>query len=593
MKNHSKKSAGFLNQDKQVKHGQIQVVKDKKNLQEKEKDFKIFQTLKNAKGIKGLEIIETLLEKGHITELELSRRFSKEYDLELIEDLSNYNIKKDVLDLIPERICRKNLILPIAKINKTLVVAFANPTDMSLKDNLLLMTGFEIQPVVSTSNEIKNTLGKVFDNTEAIDNLIYNMSFDFFGFDNELAIDLDKEMSSVSQDSVINFVNIIFSDSIRLKSSDIHLESYEKAFRIRYRIDGILYEKHNLNKEMANSIISRIKVMSGMDISEKRKPQDARLKILLAGKELNMRVNSTPTVNGEKIVLRILDNSALEVNLTKLGMLDFQMNLFTRHLNSPQGLILMTGPTGSGKTTTIYSGLIKLNTPETNISTAEDPVEFRIHGINQVQMNPKAGLNFSSTLRAFLRQDPDVILVGEIRDLETAEIAYKASSTGHLVLSTLHTNDTASTVTRLISMGVPSYSVADNTSLIISQRLLRKLCDMCKVPALKESYLNNLKEAGVLEEDIPSYQNKLFLKNKEGCSNCGNLGYKGRVAVYEMMEISKSMKEGIFDKLSPIDLKRLSIKNDSLVSLRKASLLKAKEGLTSIEEAVRVTVADI
>ena len=320
-------------------------------------------------------------------------------------------------------------------------------------------------------------------------------------------------------------MNLIFSDAIRLKASDIHLETYEKAFRIRFRVDGMLYESHVLSKDMSSSILSRIKVMSGMDISEKRKPQDTRLKILLKSTELNMRVNSTPTVNGEKIVLRILDNSALETDLTKLGMMDFQMKLFYKHLHSPQGLILMTGPTGSGKTTTIYSGLMKLNTPEANISTAEDPVEFCIHGINQVQINPKAGLNFASALRAFLRQDPDVILVGEIRDLETAEIAYKASATGHLVLSTVHTNDTASTVTRLISMGVPSYSVADNTSLIISQRLLRKLCEQCKIPVNK-TYLNDLKEVGVPEDDIKDYKDNVYARNKAGCANCGKIGFK-------------------------------------------------------------------
>jgi len=591
MENYKKKPESLFKQ--KSSSNTLQVIKSR-DLQEDKKNIQnnLFQSLKNTKGIQSLEIIESLCEKGHITEAELTKRFSQEYGIEIIQDLSQYNIKKEILDLIPEKICRKNLILPITKINKTLVVVFANPTDENLKDNLFLMTGLEIRPMVSTPTEIKQTFDRFYDNKEVIDNLIYDMSFDFFGFDNELAIDLDKEMSS-NQDAVVSFVNLIFSDSIRLKSSDIHLECYEKAFRIRYRIDGVLYEKHKLNKEMAGSVISRIKVMSGMDISEKRKPQDARLKVILAGKELNMRVNSTPTVNGEKIVLRILDNSALEVDLTKLGMLDHQMKLFLRHLHAPQGLILMTGPTGSGKTTTIYSGLVKLNTPQTNISTAEDPVEFRIHGINQVQMNPKAGLDFSSTLRAFLRQDPDVILVGEIRDLETAEIAFKASSTGHLVLSTLHTNDTASTVTRLISMGVPAYNVADNTSLIISQRLLRKLCDNCKIPVTTESYVKRLKEAGVKEENLSSFENKLFLQNKEGCPQCGNLGYKGRMAIYEMMEITKSVKEGIFDKLSPIELKRLSVKNDGMLSLRQAALLKAKEGLTTIEEAVRVTVADI
>ena len=380
----------------------------------------------------------------------------------------------------------------------------------------------------------------------------------------------------------------MFADAIRLKSSDIHIESYEKNFRIRYRIDGILHEKHNLTRDMSSLVVSRIKVMSGMDISEKRKPQDARLKIQISGMELNMRVNATPTINGEKIVLRILDNSSLQEDMSKLGMEGFQREMFQKALNTPQGLILMTGPTGSGKTTTIYSGLTRLNTPQKNISTVEDPVEFRIHGINQVQMNQKAGLTFSSALRAFLRQDPDVILVGEIRDLETAEIAFKASATGHLVLSTVHTNDTASTVTRLLSMGVPSYNVADNTSLIVSQRLLRRLCDQCCV--IDASFdLEKLSHLGIAK-DPSTYKGKVFTKSLEGCNYCNYLGYKGRVAVYEMMNITKTIKLGIFNKLSPMELKQAAVEQDGLLNLRQSAFLKVEAGLTSMEEVIRATI---
>ncbi|MDE0092736.1 MAG: ATPase, T2SS/T4P/T4SS family [Oligoflexia bacterium] len=552
---------------------------------------KIIDSLKESKGLNQSETVQALLEKGHITELEIANIFSKEYGLEVIKNLNEYKISDEVLKLIPQRICKKNLVLPLVKIDNTLVVVFSDPSDMNLRDNLSLITGHKIQPVVSTRTAIKDAFNKFFDSQNVMDNLVFDMSLELSGFEDELAINLDKEVESNQRDPVVSFVNLMFSDSIRLKSSDIHIETYEKDFRIRYRIDGALYEKHSLSKDMASVVVSRIKVMSGMDISEKRKPQDARLKILLGGSELNMRVNSTPTVNGEKIVLRILDNSALEVDMKKLGMAEFQLNLFQRHLLNPQGLILMTGPTGSGKTTTIYSGLMKLNTPDTNICTAEDPVEFRIHGINQVQMNPKAGLNFASALRAFLRQDPDVILVGEIRDFETAEIAFKASSTGHLVLSTLHTNDTASTVTRLLSMGIPSYDVADNTSLIIAQRLLRRLCQYCRSPA-SQIYIKSLTDIGVSKEDLKDYEGKVFQRNVEGCSNCNNLGYKGRVAVYEMMEITKVVKIGIFDKLSPLKLKKISIEQDNLMSLRKAGLEQLKKGITTIEEVIRVTVAD-
>ncbi|MCZ0932586.1 MAG: ATPase, T2SS/T4P/T4SS family [Oligoflexia bacterium] len=572
----------------------LAIVKDKKSELAERSSFsnKIIDNLKKNKGLNQSETIQALLEKGHITEMEIASLFGEEYGLEIIKNLNEYKITEEVLNLVPQKICRKNLILPLVKIDNTLVVVFADPSDINLKDNLSLITGLKIQPVVSTRTAIKDAFNKFFDSQNVIDNLVFDMSLDLAGFEDELAINLDKEVETNQKDPVIGFVNLMFSDAIRLKSSDIHVETYEKNFRIRYRIDGALYEKHSLSKDMASVVVSRIKVMSGMDISEKRKPQDARLKILLGGQELNMRVNSTPTVNGEKVVLRILDNSALEVDMRKLGMVDFQLRVFQRHLSSPQGLILMTGPTGSGKTTTIYSGLTTLNTPDTNICTAEDPVEFRIHGINQVQMNPKAGLNFASALRAFLRQDPDVVLVGEIRDFETAEIAFKASSTGHLVLSTLHTNDTASTVTRLLSMGIPSYDVADNTSLIIAQRLLRRLCQYCRIPA-NDVYVKSLTEIGVLQEDLEQYQNKVFQRNQDGCSNCNSLGYKGRVAVYEMMEITKSIKVGIFDKLTPLKLKRISIEKDGLVSLRLSALEKLKEGVTTVEEVIRTTVADI
>ena len=571
----------------------IALVKDKKSSRLSRSsavEEQFIESLKK-KSVNHSEMMQALLERGHVSEEELAGIFGKELGLEVINNLSDYKISKEILDLVPQKICEKNLIIPLVKIDKTLVVVFANPSDMNLRDNLFLITGHKIQPVVATRTAIKEAFRKYFDNQVIMDTLVYDMSFELAGFEEELAIDLDKEQSKKENDPVISFVNLMFSDAIRLKSSDIHIETYDKEFRIRYRIDGKLHEKHTLSRDMSSVVISRIKVMSGMDISEKRKPQDARLKILLSGMELNMRVNSTPTVNGEKIVLRVLDNASLQEDMTSLGMEDFQVKIFMQSLLASQGLILMTGPTGSGKTTTIYSGLTKLNTPQTNICTAEDPVEFRVHGVNQVQMNPKAGLNFSSTLRSFLRQDPDIILVGEIRDLETAEIAFQASATGHLVLSTLHTNDTSSTVTRLLSMGVPSYSVADNTSLIISQRLLRRLCEQCRILA-DSSYVKNLHDIGLAKKDISSYEGKVFMRNSEGCSYCNHLGYKGRVAVYEMMSITKTIKVGIFDKLSPIQLKRMAVENDGLLSLRQSALLKLKEGLTSVEEVFHGTLSE-
>ena len=570
---------------------QLVVFKDpKKALEKREKKEKLLSDLfKNSKSADRSKKMEILLEQGHLTEIEVADALGKEYGYEVIKNLNDYVIEKAVLELIPKKVCEQNLVLPLVKFDKTLIVVFANPSNINLIDNLSLITGFKIQPVVSTRSSIKDSFNRLFDNEVVIDNLVYNMSVDVEEEDENLAINLNKEKDN--KDHVVSFVNLIFNDAIRLKCSDVHVETYETSFRIRYRVDGVLYEKHRLAKEMSSVIISRIKIMSGMDISEKRKPQDARLKIVLGTTELSMRVNSTPTVNGEKLVLRILDNSGLQSDMRKLGMEPFQLDAFSKYLKAPQGMILMTGPTGSGKSTTIYSGLLQLNTPDTNISTAEDPVEYRIHGINQVQMNPKAGLDFSTALRAFLRQDPDVILVGEIRDLETADIAFKASATGHLVLSTLHTNDTASTITRLLSMGVPSYSVADNTSLIISQRLLRKLCDECKVLA-NSYYIKNLPDIGVPKEKMKLYMDGIYTKNDNGCNYCNQMGYKGRIAIYEVMEVTKTIKRGIFDKLSPVDLKNQAIEKDGLVSLRQAALLKLQSGLTTVEEALRVTVPD-
>ena len=546
------------------------------------------ENLRQGGNVDNTEVIDTLIEKGYVSEEEIVDIFAREYNIEGIANLNEYKIPKEILSLIPSKICEKHLLIPLTKIDKTLVVVFSDPSNFHIRDNLSLITGCKIQPAVASRSAVREALNRLLDKKAEVDSLFYDMDMESFGLDSDEAVDLEKEKTDASASPIISFVNLIFSDAIRLNSSDIHLENYEKGFRVRYRIDGMLYEKHSLPKEMSSAIISRIKVISHMDISEKRRPQDARLKLRMGKAELNMRVNSTPTVNGEKMVLRLLDNSALQSDMSKLGMEEDQLDMFKEALFKPQGMILMTGPTGSGKTTTIYSGLLQLNTPERNISTAEDPVEFRIHGINQVQMNPKVDLNFSAALRAFLRQDPDVILVGEIRDFETAEIAFKAAATGHMVLSTLHTNDTASTVTRLLSMGVPTYSVADNISLIVSQRLLRRLCARCRTLASDES-LARLTEIGASEEELHLYKGNVYKKGK-GCSRCGDLGYKGRVAVYEMMTISPMVKAGIFKGLPPMELKEQAAKHDNMRTMRQSALIKARQGLTSIEEVVRATV---
>ena len=579
---------------KDGKKRQLVVVNKKSSdLAQYEPEVKNFvESLKNSNNkMDNFDVMDTLLEKGYVDEEELAGIFSKEFNIEFIENLSDYKISPDILKTVSRKTCERNVLIPLAKVGKSLVVAFSDPSNMHVRDNLSLVTDCKIQPVVATRTAIKNLLNVYYDSQKEIDKLFYNFEAisDDEDDDSSVVVLDNQKLANNNSDTVISLVNLIFSDAIRLKSSDIHIETYEKAFRVRYRIDGILHEKHVFPKEIAAAVVSRIKVISNMDISEKRRPQDARLKISFQGKELNLRVNSTPTVNGEKIVLRILDDSALKVEMSQLGMEKFQMEVFVKALEQPQGLILMTGPTGSGKTTTIYSGLMKLNTVDCNISTAEDPVEFRIHGINQVQINPKVELNFSKTLRAFLRQDPDVILVGEIRDLETAEIAYKAASTGHLVLSTLHTNDTSSTVTRLLSMGIPSYSVSDNTSIIISQRLLRRVCEDChQIDNIPD---NILRELEVKESELSLFKGKVFKKGA-GCNNCNNLGYKGRIAVYEMMQVSSIIKQGIFNKLSPKELKAIAVEKDNMQTLRQSALLKLREGFTTAEEVIRATLGD-
>ena len=547
------------------------------------------KNLKNKDSLLGSdEIMDLMLEKGYTSEEEIARTFSREYEIEFIENLEDYQISEDVLKIVSRKTCEKYTIIPLIKMEKTLVIAFADPSDMHIRDTLSLMTDLKIQPVIATKSAIKKMFNRYFDRQKEVDSLFYDldMVMSAEGQD-ENVLDLNKKQKK--SDPVVVFVNLVFSDAVYLGASDIHIEPYEKTIRIRYRVDGLLHEKHVLPKETAGALISRIKVISNMDISEKRKPQDARLKVYFEKKEINMRVSSLPTVSGEKIVLRILDDSAVKQGISSLGMEPDQEKAFLDTLHQPQGMILMTGPTGSGKTTTIYSGLMKINTPDCNISTVEDPVEFRLHGINQIQVNNKVGLDFSAALRSFLRQDPDVILVGEIRDLETAEIAYKASATGHMVLSTLHTNDTVSTVGRLLNMGIPSYSVAENTSLVIAQRLLRRVCIRCRKKADITDQV--LKEAGVSEEELEIYSGKVYGKG-EGCKDCDGFGYKGRVAIYEMLSIKANIKKGLFTGANQLELKNIAVRENGMKTLRQSALLKLQSGLISFDEVIRGTLGD-
>ncbi|MFN9066901.1 MAG: type IV-A pilus assembly ATPase PilB, partial [Bdellovibrionales bacterium] len=444
-----------------------------------------------------------------------------------------------------------------------------------------------IQPVVASENSILNSIDRYY--AGALTQQNFDSSTDDISESNKQSaevIDQQNTGGAVEGDPIVKFVNIVLSEAIKKKVADIHFEPYEKRYRVRFRIDGNLIESASPPPGTSQAIAARIKIMSKLDIAEKRLPQDGRLKVkTVRGKEMDFRVSTLPTLWGEKIVLRLLDKSNLQLDMTKLGFEEEELKIFKQNIHLPQGMVLITGPTGSGKTTTIYSALAELNTSDVNISTAEDPAEFNLEGINQVQMNSDVGLTFASTLRAFLRQDPDIIMVGEIRDLETAEISFKAASTGHLVVSTLHTNDAPSTVIRLLEMGVAPYIITSCINLIVAQRLVGRICENCKVPIdVPEQTLLNL---GIDSSEIRDYQ----IFKGQGCSNCNNTGIKGRVAIYELMTMSNKVKEMILAEGTSEELRKLA-KVEGMRTLRRSALSKLKKGVTTIEEVLNSSVRD-
>jgi type IV pilus assembly protein PilB len=541
----------------------------------------------------GGRLTSALVNLGYVKDRELADFLGNQYNLPTI-DLNSFEIDKEAVGLVPAQVCRKHNVIPIQKSGRSLVVAFSDPSNLFIKDDLSLLTRCKIEMVVASEQAIQAAIEKNYGGGTRgrLDNIVSQIEEESDSFsekksDGSDITYVDKE-ASADEGPIINFVNAMLAEAIKVKASDIHIETYEKRFRIRFRIDGTLLERGQPPQGSAGAIVSRLKIMSKMDIAERRKPQDGRLKVKTkSGAEVDFRVNALPTLFGEKVVLRILDKSNLQVDLTKLGMEQVQFDTIKQALAQPQGMILITGPTGSGKTTTVYSSIAELNTPEVNISTAEDPVEFNLDGINQVQVKPEIDFTFAEALRAFLRQDPEIIMVGEIRDLETAGIAYKAASTGHLVISTLHTNDAPQTITRLIAMGIPAYMVAEGTSLVCAQRLVKKICSRCitdhTVP--REALL----EIGVKEEDLDQFTN---LKKGEGCETCNYTGLSGRAAIYEMLNISSAVKDAIFKGESPLNIKRAAVKADGMLTLRMSALLKLRDGVTTIEQVVNTTVED-
>ena len=539
----------------------------------------------------------SLVKLGFVGDEEITAVLSRQYGVPSI-NLAYFEIDPAVTKLIPMETAMKYSVLALSRVGSSLTVAMVDPTNVFAMDDIKFMTGFNVEPVVASESAILDAIKKNYGSVEEaerkkeLDDIV---SFIDEGQAESVELEADEEGAlnlaalekAAEEAPVIKLVNYILTDAVKRGASDIHMEPYEKEYRIRYRIDGLLQTVMNPPNKLRDAIISRAKIMAKLDISEKRLPQDGRIMIRMMHngkkKQLDFRVSVLPTLHGEKIVMRLLDKENLRLDMTKLGFEQESLDKFQKAIFKPYGMVLVTGPTGSGKTNTLYSSIAQLNKPDTNIVTAEDPVEFQLPGINQVQMKEQIGLNFAAALRSFLRQDPNIILVGEIRDFETAEIAIKAALTGHLVLSTLHTNDAPATISRLMNMGIEPFLVATSVHLICAQRLVRRICSDCKVEV--ESSPQVLIDAGYTPEEAKTVKTY----KGQGCATCANRGYKGRAGLYEVLEITDEMRELILVGASALELKRKAIEQ-GMISLRRSGLIKAALGMTTLEEVIRETV---
>jgi type IV pilus assembly protein PilB len=534
----------------------------------------------------GQNLGATLAKLGYISDTEITSFLSAQYRVPSV-NLEEWEIDPEILKLVSRDVCEKQKIIPLSRAGSSLIVAMADPTNLHAIDDIKFLTGFNVEAVVASESAIHSAIERYYQTGPSYDEVMADFDegeIEFGADDEELNV---GELERASEDApVVRLVNMVLLNAIKKGASDIHMEPYEKKLRIRYRIDGVLVEEMTPPLKLKNAIASRIKIMSQLDIAERRLPQDGRIKLKLGkGREMDFRVSVLPTLWGEKIVLRLLDKSNLQLDMTKLGFDAGPLSDFTWAIHQPWGMVLVTGPTGSGKTTTLYSALSDLNKPAHNISTAEDPVEYNLHGINQVQMHDEIGLNFAMSLRAFLRQDPDIIMVGEVRDFETAEIAVKAALTGHLVLSTLHTNDAPATISRLLNMGVEPFLITASVNLVLAQRLARKNCVDCKQELKVER--QTLLDIGFNDEQIANAK----LMKGAGCRTCNGTGYKGRVALYEVMKFSDSLKEMVLQGASTAELKAAAIKQ-GMSTLRASGIRKVMNGVTSTEEILRVTMSD-
>jgi type IV pilus assembly protein PilB len=517
----------------------------------------------------------TLQKLGFLSDTEITNFLSQQYRVPTI-NLEEYEIDADILKLVAREQCEKHKVLPVSRAGSSLVVAMADPTNLNAIDDLKFLTGFNVEPVIASEAAILAAIERYYNIGPSYDEVMA-------GFDeNEIEVKGDDEdlnlmeLERQSEDApVVKLVNMMLLNAIKKGASDVHVEPYEKKLRVRYRVDGVLIEEMTPPMKLKAAIASRLKIMSQLDIAERRLPQDGRIKLKLGkGREMDFRVSVLPTLWGEKIVLRLLDKGNLQLDMTKLGFDVEPLGHFKWAIDQPWGMVLVTGPTGSGKTTTLYSALSELNKVSQNISTAEDPVEYNLHGINQVQMHEEIGLNFAMSLRSFLRQDPDIIMVGEIRDFETAEIAVKAALTGHLVLSTLHTNDAPATIFRLLNMGVEPFLITASVNLVLAQRLARKICVDCKQPFTIDP--KALKDIGMTDDQI----SKAKLMKGVGCRTCNNTGYKGRVALYEVMRFTDTLKEMVLGGSSAAELKMAAIKG-GMLTLRMSGITKVLDGVTT------------
>ncbi|HXW04697.1 MAG TPA: type IV-A pilus assembly ATPase PilB [Vicinamibacterales bacterium] len=561
-----------------------------------------------------------LVKLGFVTDEEITALLSKQYGVPSI-NLTQFEIDSSIIKLIPAETAQKYQIVPLSRAGATLTIAITDPTNVFAMDDIKFMTGYNVEPVVASETAVAEAIQRYYPSTPVAKTLkpqekkekkvqagqeanltsaatleMVTKALEETAAVVEDDVELLEEMEQIDVASlerqggeapVIRLVNLMLMSAIQKGASDIHIEPYEKEFRVRFRIDGILYNVMAPPMKFRDAITSRIKIMSKLDIAEKRLPQDGRIKIRFAvegaTKEIDFRVSCLPTLFGEKIVLRLLDKDKLMLDMTKLGFEADSLAKLEVAIGKPWGMVLVTGPTGSGKTNTLYSSISKINTSETNIMTAEDPVEFNLVGVNQVQVRENIGLNFAAALRSFLRQDPNIILVGEIRDFETAEIAVKAALTGHLVLSTLHTNDAPSTINRLMNMGIEPFLVASSVNLICAQRLVRRICAKCKAdhPTPPQA----LVDAGFTQDEA----HRVVPKKGQGCDVCNNTGYKGRVGLYEVMEITDELRELILVGASGLELKRKAVE-EGMITLRRSGLQKVMEGVTTIEEVARETV---